>query len=174
MKYRIILALLSLCLNASGALQGVAQPDTADLFRALLDAPKASSLNKAFAGMVLNRDIPEANARLEAAWEAAMGDHETLTPEVADEQFKWQMRTWVRIYYLFGPWGDFGPGRLSKENTARIEDLFWNYASVKSTLARADVKYVWFIQGSENHDMMDLGNAFLAVKALALNPDYQA
>ena len=39
-------------------------------------------------------------------------------------------------------------------------------------MARAHIDYVWFIQGSENHDMMDLGNAYLAVQALAARPDY--
>lgn len=138
----------------------------------LLAAEKGCSLNRAFAGLWLNQDLPLANQRLRLAWDEAMGEHETLAPDVADEQFKWQMRTWVRIYYLFGPAGHDLADRLSPDNTRRIESLFWNYAAAKSTLARADLANVWFIQGSENHDMMDLGNAFLAAQALVEHPDY--
>lgn len=164
-------AVTTVCLIL-GALPALAQGRADVLCTNLLGDSKGCPLNQAFAGMWLDRDIPEANARLAAAWESAMGEHEALSPEVADEQFKWQMRTWVRIYYLFGPVSKRFPGRLSAENAGKIESLFWNYAAAKSTLARADLKYVWFIQGSENHDMMDLGNAFLAAQALAGQPDY--
>lgn len=167
-----IRSILPLLLLLSLATQG-AEPLRTDyhpLFEQLRDTPKASPLARAFADFVLGEDFSGANAYLETAFRESLGEHDALSPAVADEQFKWQMRTWVRLYYLFGPHGTAQPGALSEENVTRIETLFWNYALAKSTVARADTKYVWFIQGSENHDLMDLGNAFLAVQALAQRP----
>ncbi len=165
-------SILPLLLMFSLAAQGAEslRTDYHPLFEKLRDTPKASSLARAFAGFVLEEDGPAANAHLETAFQEALGEHDALSPIIADEQFKWQMRTWVRLYYLFGPHGAARPGALSEANVDRIETLFWNYALAKSTVARADTKYVWFIQGSENHDLMDLGNAFLAIQALAQRP----
>ncbi len=160
------------CPKGAAKLQPI-RTDYNAFFEGLIAMSKVSPLNQAFAGFVLNRDLPQANAQLAVAWKNAMGDHETLTPEVADEEFKWQMRTWVRIYYLFATGHTEAPNRLSSENTKRIEELFWNYAVAKSRVERADVKNRWFIQGSENHDIMDLGNAYLAVQVLAELPDYK-
>jgi hypothetical protein len=142
------------------------------MFENLLNEPKTSPLVQAFAGFALDRDLPRANAQLEAAWTAALGDQKSLTPPVADEQFKWQMRTWMRIYYLYGPGETAVAHRLSEHNTTQLESLLWNYAAAKSHVTRADLKNIWFIQGSENHDLMDLGNAFLATQALANLPAY--
>jgi hypothetical protein len=172
MRYLLMSLLISLSFS------GVAVPEIPDpgfdpLFSNLLDAPKASPLSRSFAGLVLGNDLDKANADLEGAWQVALGEAKALTPEVADAQFKWQMRTWVRAYYLFGPTGMVAPNRLSEANSERIESLLCNYAADKSRVVRADPKYVWFIQGSENHDMMDLGNAFLATQALANLPAYR-
>jgi len=156
------------------AVPAMAKANPDQLFANLIEAPKTCALNQAFAGLWLKQNLDEANTRLEAAWSEALGDAVALTPTLANEKFKWQMRTWVRIYYLFGPNAKRHFGRLSEANTQRIESLLWHYAVAKSTLARADLKYLGFIQGSENHDMMDLGNAFLAVQALADHPDYGA
>jgi hypothetical protein len=46
-------------------------------------------------------------------------------------------------------------------------------ANQKSTVERAQLKYIWAIQGSENHDMMDLSNAFLALQVLKDLPRYR-
>ena len=166
-RYLCLILLLS-------ALPAKAEVSPNQLFADLLEDPKACALNQAFAGLWLDRNLDDANARLESAWTEALGGAIDLTPPLADEKFKWQMRTWVRIYYLFGPHAERHPGRLSEANTDRIESLLWHYAVAKSSLARADLKYLGFIQGSENHDMMDLGNAFLAVQALANHTDYGA
>ena len=127
----------------------------------------------AFAALWLNRDTAEANERLRKAYDAFLDGAPEMTPAIADEQAKWQMRTWVRLYYVFNDASTWHPGRLEPQTQERIETLFWNYACAKSTIDRAQPKYVWFVQGSENHDMMDLGNAFLAVQALAKRAAYR-
>jgi hypothetical protein len=154
---------------ADGAL---AKGDPYSFFTALARDETVSPLNRAFAGFWLGNDLEAANASLRDAYHGAIGEEETLTPEVANAQFKWQMRTWVRIYYLFGPDGTRAKSALDAENTDRLETLLWHYGYAKSRVARADLAFVWFIQGSENHDMMDLGNAFLALQALAGKEPY--
>lgn len=138
----------------------------------LLAAPKGCDLNRAFAVLWLNRDLPTANQQLRDLYDAFLEDQPGMTPAIANAQAKWQMRTWVRIYYLFNDSSAWFPGRLEVATQARIESLFWNYASAKSTIERARPEYVWLLQGSENHDMMDLGNAFLAAQALSKRPGY--
>jgi hypothetical protein len=77
------------------------------------------------------------------------------------------------LYSLFSEESEWFPSRLNRDLQRKIEDLLWSYALAKSTTARADLKYVWFIQGSENHDLMDLGNAFLALQALKGKSPYK-
>ncbi len=130
-------------------------------------------LGWAFAALWLDRDVGKANERLRGAYDAFLDGAPAMTLEIADEKAKWQMRTWVRLYYLFNDASAWFPGRLEPATQERIETLFWNYAAAKSTVERAGLEHVWLIQGSENHDMMDLGNAFLAVQAVAKQPAYR-
>lgn len=43
-----------------------------------------------------------------------------------------------------------------------MQELFVKYGCYKSTVARTDLSKIWHIQSSENHDMMDLPNAYPA------------
>lgn len=144
------------------------------LCKSTIEFDKAIDLHVAFAQFWLNGDLEEANLRLEKAFSEFFNENESgdlssqyeMTPELAgSSKVKWQIRTWLRIYYLFQP-------RLSPENKERLESLFWNYACAKSTIARTKLEYIWCIQGSENHDMMDLSNAFLSVQAIKDHPEY--
>jgi len=67
----------------------------------------------------------------------------------------------------------FAGARLAGDVQAGMEDLFWNYGLAKSRVERAQLKYIWHIQESENHDMMDLSNAFLALQAVKDLPRYR-
>jgi len=147
-------------------------PTADELCRSAIELEDACTLNRALAGFWLGEDLAAANGDLREAYAGILGDAPTMTPELADENAKWQMRTWVRIYYLFGHPGARFAGRIDEENLRLVEDLLWNYAVAKSSVERADLEYVWFIQGSENHDAMDLVNAFLALQALKDHPDY--
>lgn len=130
-------------------------------------------LFQAIARLWLDRELPQANRMIRQAYEGLLGDASTMTPELADENAKWQMRLWVRTYYLFNGHNGHLPGRLEPETERHIHELFWNYAWAKSTVDRADLRYVWFIQGSENHDLMDLSNAFLALQAVQDLPEFK-
>ncbi len=149
-------------------------PRADTLCKAALSPENMSDLNWAFSALWLGHDLPEANHRLAIAYDQILDGSPEMTPEIADERAKWQMRTWVRIYYLFSDQSEWRPGRLEAGMQEKIEDLFWNYAVAKSTVARANLKYVWFIQGSENHDLMDLGNSFLALQALHEKEGYRS
>lgn len=129
-------------------------------------------LFRAMSQLWLGRNVSEANATLIQAFKDLVGDTQTLTPEIADDQFKWQMRLWLRIYGMFNSYNGWFPGRLEPDTEAVFHELFWNYALAKSTVERADPRFIWFIQGSENHDLMDLSNAFLSLEFLQHVPQY--
>ncbi len=130
-------------------------------------------LFQAMARLWLGRELPSANLMLRQAYRDLLDDAPTMTPELADANAKWQMRLWVRTYFLFNSRCGWFPGRLDIETEHLMHELLWNYAFSKSTVERADLRYVWFIQGSENHDLMDLSNAFLALQAIQYLPQYK-
>ena len=136
-----------------------------------LEDEKAGDLQFGLAGLWLNSKTDEANERLRQGLAKVIQDDQ-ITPEVAT-RFKWAMRGWLRVYYLFHDRSAFYPGRLAADVQHRLEETFWNYACAKSTVARANPEHIWFIQGSENHDMMDLSNAFLALQVVYELPDFQ-
>jgi hypothetical protein len=112
--------------------------DADGLCEAALRAEGMCALNRAFAGLWLARDLPQANADLRSAYAEILADAKKLTPEIADENAKWQMRTWVRLYYLFGHDEARFPDRVSPTLIADVRELLWAYANAKSTVARAD------------------------------------
>jgi len=126
----------------------------------------------AMAALYTGKDLSGGNERLRGAWERAAGADKKLTPKEASE-VKWWMRGMLRVYYLFHDKSDFFPGRLEKDVQAKLEDIFFNYGCYKSTVKRADLKNIWHIQGSENHDMMDLSNAYLSLQAVQNLPAYK-
>ena len=132
----------------------------------------AINLHSAFAGLWLDRDTGTANRRLREEFHNLF-DGVRASPESIDsKRVKWQIRTWLRIYYLFSEGSDFHTGRLEQDTQRLLEEMFWAFACTKSRLARARHEFVWCIQGSENHDMMDLGNSFLATQAIKDVPRY--
>lgn len=125
----------------------------------------------AMAALYTGRDLPGGNNRLLDAWERLAGPDKQMTPEEAGHA-KWHMRGLLRVYYLFHDKSDFFPGRLEPAVQAKMEALFFKYGCCKSTVQRAQSSNVWHIQGSENHDMMDLSNAYLALQAVHTQPAY--
>lgn len=141
--------------------------------------PSQRPLQFAMAAFWLNCRTDEANERLRQAYDAilksdAENPAEVMTPSLAYTQ-KWgSMRMWLRIYYLFGSSSRFHPGRLAPDVEAKMRDLFWNFALGKiPPLRRTQSDCIWLIMNSENHDMMDYGNSFLALQALRNHPDYR-
>ena len=140
-----------------------------------LDDENAGHLQFALSAMWLNERLDEANGRLRQAYDEILGGASEMTPELAGaEPVKWSMRMWLRIYYLFSSHGRATASYIEPGVEACLAELFWNYGCAKSTIERAQLKYVWHIQGSENHDMMDLSNAFLALQAVSQLPGYQS
>ncbi len=140
----------------------------------ILAEPVAHPLVYALAGLYTGKDIAGANKQILEAWATAAGPGKTMTPELAAaEPVKWCMRGWLRIYYLFNDKSAFFPGRLEKDVQAKLEEMFFMYGCHKSTIHRAQLANIWFIQGSENHDMMDLSNAYLALQAVQDLPLYK-
>ena len=130
-------------------------------------------LFQAMSRLWLDRDLREANQLIRQAYHDLFAEAPRITPELADEKAKWQMRLWIRTYFLFNSHNGRFPDRLEPETERLMHELLWNYAFSKSTVDRADLRYVWFIQGSENHDLMDLSNAFLALQAIQDLPEYK-
>lgn len=157
-----------------------------ELCQATLNADKPGDLQFALSTLWLNQQLDEANESLrgiysqilDGTWLDAedlgnMGQGE-MTPERAVcSSIKWKMRMFIRIYYLFYENSKFFPGRLEPDVEKKFHELFWNYGAAKSSVERAQLEHIWWIQGSENHDMMDLSNAFLALQAVKEVADYQ-
>ena len=105
------------------------------------EAKRSSNMYMGFAKLFLNRDLEEGNKNIRAAYDRMLKesaddmnveDASKMTPEIAQsERLKWQMRTWVRIYYLFSDKSKVYPGRLKQENQKLIEALFWNYLNAE-------------------------------------------
>ena len=158
------------------------------LMRRTLDPPEGTTfgafpervdLQFAMASLWLGERLAEGNDAVRRAYAKVIeGAKEApassrMTPDLAYTQ-KWRfMRLWLRLYFFFGAKGIRHPGRLDADAQAKMLDLFWHYAAKTSTLHRARAEFIWHIQGSENHDMMDLGNAFLCVQALKNAPAYR-
>lgn len=143
-----------------------------ELCRRTLAAEENGHLQFALAGLWLNERVEEANQRLRQAREVVLGEDTGMNPEAA-VRAKWAMRGWLRVYYLFGTRSQFFPGRLAEDVQDSLEEMFWHYGYAKSTVERTQLRYIWAIQASENHDMMDLSNAFLALQAVQDLPSYQ-
>jgi len=127
----------------------------------------AHPLLYAISGLYTGKDIAGANDRIHEALEVVAGKDKTMTAKEASAgSVKWCMRGWLRIYYLFNDESTFFPGRLQLHVQKKMEEMFFLYGCAKSTVKRADLRFVWFIQGSENHDMMDLSSAYLALQAV--------
>ncbi|MFC1716131.1 hypothetical protein ACFL6S_20840 [Candidatus Poribacteria bacterium] len=151
-----------------------------------LQADRAGELQFALSALWLNHRVDEGNEQLRKAYREildgtwlgaddlkALGPGQ-MTPERAGcETVKWKMRMWLRVYYLFHEKSEFFPGRLVPDVQSDIRELLWNYGAAKSTVERSNLEHIWWIQGSENHDMMDLSNAFLALQAIKDVPEYQ-
>lgn len=119
----------------------------------------------AMAALYAGKDIAGGNARMRNACARLAGADNKMTPKEAAEA-KWHMRGMLRVYYLFHDKSDFFPGRLEPDVQAVMEELFFHYGCYKSAVERAQLKNIWHIQGSENHDMMDLSNVYLALQAV--------
>lgn len=155
------------------------------LCRATIDDPEANPLQFAFAALWLNERTAEGNARLREWFATGHRTEEPLElllqqPDAYAEELatsirglKWSARTWIRIYYLFNDESPYLPGRLERDVQEQLETLFWALANQKSSLERARLEYIWAIQGSENHDMMDLSNAFMILQVLKDHPRYR-
>ncbi len=185
----LLSALLLVVIWTAGAL-GVAGESGVDAFEAarfeharaffIRELRSPNPFYKGLARLWLGEDLAQGNAEIRTAFATLVkesgGGEEGLTPQVAGaERVKWQMRNWVRVYYMFGSKGVFSPGRLEPQTERMIEELFWNYlnSEVNLNLGRAEVRYVLDIGGSENHELMRYSNVLLAAQALKDLPDYR-
>ena len=129
----------------------------------------------ALAALYTGEDIKGGNEQIRKAWAEAAGKDKKMTvQEAGDEKVKWCMRGWLRLYYLFNDKSHFFKGRLEADVQAKLEEMFYLYGRYKSSVARADLKNIWHIHGSENHDMMDFSNAYLALQAVQNLPAYKS
>ncbi len=176
---QIILCLLTLApLHANLAEASREQQQNAFFERDAKGNAEKNPLYVGFALLWLNRDLNRANELINAAYHMMLQQSaerenqptsKEITPQIAgSERVKWQLRTWVRIYYLFSDKSEDFPSRLSSENQSLIQKLFWNFLKTEKNQLkkRAQLKYVHAIHGSENHEIMRLANLLLAAQAL--------
>ncbi len=157
-----------------------------ELCEQTLKADRVGDLQFALSALWLNQRVDEGNEQLRKAYREildgtwleaddlkALGSGQMMPQRAGCETVKWKMRMWLRVYYLFHEKSEFFPGRLALDVQSDIRELLWNYGAAKSTVERSGLEHIWWIQGSENHDMMDLSNAFLALQAIKDVPEYQ-
>ncbi len=133
----------------------------------ILNEPVVHPLVYAMAALYTDRDRKGGNKELRKKLAEVAGSDKKFSPkEAGASEVKWCMRGWLRIYYLFNDKSTFFKARLEPDVQSRLEAMFFNYGCYKSTVARTNLKNIWHIHGSENHDMMDFSNAYLALQAV--------
>lgn len=135
-------------------------------------------LTYAFAALYTQQNVKRANAELRSYLAELAGPDDDFLEQLGRpptvnkrgneeiREIKWRMRGWVRVYYLFNDRSAFFPGRLETDVQAKLEEMFYAFGYYKSSLWGADLKNIWHIDDSENHDIMGKSNAYLALQAV--------
>ena len=84
-------------------------------------------LFQAMARLWLGRELPAANRMLRQAYDDLLDGNPDMTPELANANAKWQMRLWVRTYFLFNSYCGWLPGRLDPETEHLMHELLWKW-----------------------------------------------
>jgi hypothetical protein len=138
-----------------------------DHMKQVLSEPVKHPVVYALAALYTGKDQKGGNKQLRDELAKIAGIDKKFSPtESGDSKVKWCMRGWLRVYYLFSDKSRFFPGRLEKDVQASLEEMFFNYGAYKSTVERASLRNIWHIHESENHDLMDFSNAYLALQAV--------
>jgi hypothetical protein len=103
----------------------------------------------AIAALWLGEDVDGANERL-----AAMGPDADGAPHTYGPMDHWRLQQAHRLLLLYGSHGTAFPGRLSPKAEDALLWHTWEFVKSHSDRANADPLRVWWLVGSENHDIM--------------------
>ncbi|MGI5899391.1 MAG: hypothetical protein ACOX8S_05635 [Christensenellales bacterium] len=125
---------------------------------------------KYYAMLYLGRELDEANRAL---YHALTND----TPEIRSKFFvhdHWSLLmapTLIRLYYYFGSHGRY-PGRLYSETEDALLEFLWESMLTKNDVHLAR-QSVWWMTGSENHDINFKACSMLSSQIFMEHPRYQ-
>jgi hypothetical protein len=129
----------------------------------------------------LNEKTEEANARLlrRARDYIALFDANApaskLNPE-EQENTPWSglgKAEYTRILYLFHAKSPHFPGRLRPETEAAMKEALWLWVSRSSRVADAGLEDLFFLLGTENHDLTRRPDHYLVTSLLKEDPAYR-
>lgn len=126
-------------------------------------------LLKPFGMLYLNEDLEEANRIIIDRAENMLEQEKSMNIHHWD---LFQNAMICRLYYFFSaPHGKF-PGRLSQEAKDKLLAVLWERTKVKNDIHWAR-QSVWYLDGSENHDLSSKSACLVSSRIFMNEPDYK-
>jgi hypothetical protein len=126
-------------------------------------APAEFPLMKAFALLYLNKDLEKANTLILAGLDQSLEAHHW---DLFDNSMMCRM-----YYYFSGTAGKFKV-RLSEEAEKKLLEVLWERTHVKNDIHWAR-QSVWYLDGSENHDLSAKAACLVSSRIFMDEPDYK-
>jgi len=127
------------------------------------------TLLKAFGKLYLNEDLDGANRIIIEYAEKGLEQEKSLNIHHWD-LFKNAMI--CRLYYNFSaPYGKF-PGRMNQQAKDKLLELLWERTKIKNDIHWAR-QSVWYLDGSENHDLSSKSSCLVSSRIFMNEPDYK-
>jgi hypothetical protein len=126
-------------------------------------APRHFPLMRAFALLYLNKELDAANTLLLEGLDQALAMHH------------WDLfeNTMIcRLYYYFSKSAGKFKGRMSAEAERKLLEVLWERTHVKNDIHWAH-QSVWYLDGSENHDLSAKVANLVSSRIFMNEPDYR-
>jgi len=126
-------------------------------------------LLKSFGKLYLNEDLAEANRIIIDSAESMLEQEKSIDIQ---HWGLFENAMICRLYYFFSaPHGKF-PGRLSQEAKDVLLAVLWERTRVKNDIHWAR-QSVWYLDGSENHDLSSKSACLVSSRIFMNEPDYK-
>jgi len=129
--------------------------------------------------LYLNEKVDEANARLlrrAKEYIATNPSPSSRTSPEAPGNLPWtffSLSDYVRTLYLFHSKSRYFPGRLKPETEAAMKEALWLWVRGESRIADTGINNLFFLLGTENHDLNRRPNYYLITALLKDDPSYR-
>ena len=124
---------------------------------------------KAFGKLYLNEDLEEANRIIIEYADKKLEQEKSLNIHHWD---LFDNSMICRLYYYFSaPYGKF-PGRMNEAAKDKLLELLWERTKFKNDIHWAR-QSVWYLDGSENHDLSKKSSCLVSSRIFMNEPDYK-
>jgi hypothetical protein len=120
-------------------------------------------LMRAFAMLYLNKDLEKANTLILEELEKSRKVHHW---DLFDNSMM------CRMYYTFSSRTGKFKGRMSAESEKKLLEVLWERTYVKNDIHWAR-QSVWYLDGSENHDLSSKSSCLVSSRIFMNEPDYK-